>query len=264
VRMSRVSLAVIAALACVVGIVASGCGSGADLSGVAKAADKTAKVETLKFSIDVKQAGQPEVVGDGVLDLTSDSGALRMHGQGSTFEVIWNGKTLYVKGLPYGDKPWVRVPDSSDFAAFSKMPLFDPAKQFELLKKAGSFRSAGPDAVRGVATTRYKGAVDAKKFVDEFLGSSAADSGIDAIPSGSFPVTAWIDDQSLLRRVSYDLPAMGTGSPAGQLTLELYDIGEPVNTTPPPSDQVGDLKLPSPTSTVYSGTDEFKPLKKAK
>jgi hypothetical protein len=246
-----------AAAAVAISAVTVGCGTSADLSSVAKAASKTENVKTLRFSIAVEQKGEADAAGEGALDFAAESGTLKMTAEGEgTFEVIWNGATTYVKnaglGAAFGNgKPWVRIrADNSGLSDFARLAIFDPSRQFALLEKAGHFRADGAETVRGTQTTKYAGEVDTQKFVDEFLSALPEDERPDSVAPGSFPVTAWIDGEGLLRRVVYDFPEMGPDDPAGRLSLELYDFGGPVDVTPPPSDQVTEMPSPKlPTST---------------
>ncbi len=217
----------------------------------------------------IKQKGEAATAGKGALDFASNSGRMSMVQSGDTFDVIWNGGTVYVKSPGFSQalgagKPWIRIPSGkAGLSDFASLDIFNPLRQFDLLKKAGHFSADGSEVVRGVETTRYVGQVDTQKFVEEFLSNLPNEDRPDSVAAGSFAVTAWIDRDGYLRRVVYDFPDMGSEDPAGTLALELYDFGASVDTTPPAEDEVADLPRPStpevPTSanansfTVTSG-----------
>ena len=52
---------------------------------------------------------------------------------------------------------------------------------------------------------------------------------------------AWIDGAGNLRRVVLDVPR-AQPDPRVRMPLELYDFGTPMHGTPPPTDQVTDMK----------------------
>jgi hypothetical protein len=248
--------ALLAALG-VAAVVAAGCSASADLSSVAKAANKTQSVRTVFFSMTFAATGDTDGSMDGGIDFGSNSGFYKVDSSDGGVRAIWNGSTLYVKAPDMGTstKPWLRIEGDDVFSTLSQTALFDPQRQFDLLKQAGSFDKAGTESVRGVETTRYDGRVDTKKFIDTFFPPSDRPDASD-ISATSFPVSAWIDGDGYLRRVGFDIPDAGPDDPGGKLTVELYDFGKAVDASPPPADQVQDLKvpkMPSPDTFTTSG-----------
>ena len=122
----------------------------------------------------------------------------------------------------------------------------------------------GREEVRGVETTRVSFAVPLLKMLGEALGDIPDDTAemveaeafagmFEELLSG-LEITAefWIDDNSLIRRMSLDLSAMmmefpGTESddlPSFSLTLEFYDFDADISVeAPPPELVVGDTGL---------------------
>jgi hypothetical protein len=246
------------ALVAAVAAVAVGCGASADLSSVAKAANKTEDVKTTAFTLTLAVSGEPEFVGEGATDLAAHNGRIILRQSDKlVYEAIWNGATVYLRspdlpGAPADGKPWIKLSGSDGFGDFSQFPLLDPARQFALLRDAGHFEEAGNEDVRGVSTTRYEGTVNLKKFVEEFGPVSSEDELPDDLSTTTFPVQAWIDGDGYLRRVALGLPSLGSDEPAGRMRIELYDFGAPVDATPPPADQVGEFNLPSYTATQHT------------
>jgi hypothetical protein len=243
-------------------VIAAGCGASADLSSVAKAAEKTNDVKTSAFSLVLELSGEGSYAGEGAADLAAHNGHITLHhGSKLVYEAIWNGPSVYlhspdlpVDGLTHG-KPWIKMPASGDFADFANLALFDPVRLFGLLRDAGHFEATGTEDVREVPTTRYEGAVVLKKFQEQFAPNSPDDLP-DDLAAKTFPVKAWVDRDGYLRKVALDLPSLGTDAPGGRMEIELYDFGAPVDATPPPSDQVGEMSAspPSGAAGTYTAT----------
>lgn len=112
---------------------------------------------------------------------------------------------------------WIEtpVPAADDDDVFGNV-LQDPSVILERLRdEARSFTEAGPDEVRGDATTRWRAEVD-REAVDSGEGLWTDEDG-DVVS-----VDVWIDDQDRLRRIE-----------AGGLTLELWDFGVDVDVEVP-------------------------------
>jgi len=234
----------LAAVAVLAAAVAAGCSASPDLSDVAQAASKTEGASTVSFSMSVKISGEGLYTMEGGIDFAHDSGRFKAPAP-ANFTVIWNGSTTWIK-FPEGKsvygakKPWLKVVNDTRFGSLSQFALLDPVRLFGLLKQAGRFSPEGNEDVRGVATTKYTGQVDAEKFAQLVGPDDAGDA-----PEGvTFPVAAWVDDDGYIRRVSLAVPATGDEA-AGTLSIDLYSFGEPVDTSPPPADQVEDLKIPT-------------------
>lgn len=245
----RLRFAVAAALAAGTAVLAVGCAS-ADLSSVAKAANKTEDAKTCAFSIRFDAAGETLTV-EGAQDFAAKSGRMRALVDGEfTAESIWtpDGYFARVPGLGSDHKPWVQT---SDVANLSQFSLFDPLRVFAVLREAGDFEESGSEEVRGVTTTHYAGRVDLAKFLETFPSTPEEDEPTERLVEESFRAEVWVDRDGRVRKVAYDLPNAGPGMPAGEMTFEFYDFGKPVDITPPPADQVMSmLDVPEATFTA--------------
>ena len=93
----------------------------------------------------------------------------------------------------------------------------------------------GRQQVDGVSTTRYRGELN----LASFLPTSAA-SPLPTELGLRVPMALYIDDEGLLRRLTFEIqPSSGEGV-GFETTMRLYDYGEPFELKEPPADQVQD------------------------
>jgi hypothetical protein len=116
----------------------------------------------------------------------------------------------------------------------------NPADMVKALKGVGSSRLVGTENVRGAVTKHYRADVDLNKAAERVPDKKAADTVKQMFKSSglsSFPVDVWIDRAGRVRRESFSFsaPAM-----VMEMTIEFTRFGVPVDTTPPPADQVMD------------------------
>jgi len=125
---------------------------------------------------------------------------------------------------------------------------YDPSTLLEVLRGAtDEVRSAGQEEVRGVLTTRYAVTVRPAEALEQAPAQQrehlqrqldqlgAADSEI--------PVDVWVDAAGLPRRVTMAfaglVPQTGSDEDASiQISIELFDYGEPVTIEVPSADEV--------------------------
>jgi hypothetical protein len=93
-------------------------------------------------------------------------------------------------------------------------------------------------------TKHYRADVDLNKAAERVPDKKAADTVKQMFKSSglsSFPVDVWIDRAGRVRRESFSFsaPAM-----VMEMTIEFTRFGVPVDTTPPPADQVMDAGAP--------------------
>ena len=175
--------------------------------------------------------------------------------------VVRTGSAIYAK-LPAGsnplstDKPWVSV-DAATLNRLTALALGDlgsqvtaaPLDALAYLKAfSGDVQVVGPDTVRGEATTRYRGTVDAQRVAQQLPAGAGPDAGRAAREVGSVPADLWIDGQGRLRKLVLTVDGSKLeGAPAtapigiATVTLELWDFGTPVDASAPPADQVVDV-----------------------
>lgn len=260
-------------------VVASGVAPKAqDAAYLARAAETTGAVETLKLAITVSTTpadGDPSVsvTSTGEIDgaagrahLPADvAGTVSGRSDEASIEAVYDGDTVYVKA-PFtqllGDTPWVQVttPKLAQLADRLGGDLQgDPGSFLELLEGAGGpVTTVGTEALRGVPTRHVAVGLDVEKVLAQApadrrkaLEDQLAERGIDLAKVGPIPAEAWIDDDGYVRKfsVSFDLAEVGKAKPGTDLTgvitqtVELYDFDQPVDIAIPPADQVTTLDL---------------------
>lgn len=184
--------------------------------------------------------------------------------------------------------------------AFPQM-LDAPPSDCDLLGETGAFLEAasepeivGQQDVRGVEATGVRFQVSLLDLVGEALGMEPDDGeaseagafddtasdpfaeGLDQIfgfLDTGFEVEVWIDDESLIRRLAFDLASMfaglagedaGAEIPSSLVTLEFYDFDADISVDAPPPDAIvdedllagGDDYATSETYEPYDDTDE--------
>lgn len=121
----------------------------------------------------------------------------------------------------------------------------DPTQILEVLRGAGAVEEVGPQAVRGVATTRYDATIDLAAALDEAPAEERGriDAQLDDLGAtlDDLPVSVWVAADGLARRVQIELDGDALGIAEGDgpltMTLELFDYGEPVQiAVPAPGD----------------------------
>lgn len=162
-------------------------------------------------------------------DGTQVAVSTEMSGLGA-FEVRMVDGTYYMQ-LP--GSGWVSV-DLGDAAgpfadALGDLAAQDPRAPFDALRDVSSeVAEVGREDVGGVATTRYRLTLD----VQELLGDATLPGGAPQL--GTTDLDVWVDDEGLLRRMSYGLddPA------AGELVIDVVIAYEDVTVEAPPADDV--------------------------
>lgn len=178
--------------------------------------------------------------------------------------------------------------------AFPQM-LDAPPGDCDLLGETGAFLEAagepeivGREDVRGVEATRVRFQVSLLDLVGEALGMEPDDGetsgagafddtasdpfaeGLDQIfgfLDAGFEVEVWIDDESLVRRLSFDLASMfaglagedaGAEMPSSLVTLEFYDFDADIRVEAPPPETIVDEDLLA-GGDDYATTEEYEP-----
>ena len=178
--------------------------------------------------------------------------------------------------------------------AFPQM-LDAPPGDCDLLGETGAFLEAasepeivGREDVRGVEATRVRFQVSLLDLVGEALGMEPDDGesseagafddtasdpfaeGLDQIfgfLDAGFEVDAWIDDESLIRRLAFDLASMfaglagddaGAQMPSSLVTLEFYDFDADISVDAPPPEAIIDEALLA-DGDDYATSEEYEP-----
>ncbi len=178
--------------------------------------------------------------------------------------------------------------------AFPQM-LDAPPRDCDLLGETGAFLEAasepeivGREEVRGVEVTRVRFQVSLLDLMGEALGMEPDDGetseagafddtasdpfaeGLDQIfgfLDAGFEVEVWIDDESLIRRLTFDLASMfaglagedaGTEMPSSLMTLEFYDFDADISVDAPPPEVIVDEDLLIGDDD-YATSEEYEP-----
>jgi hypothetical protein len=174
---------------------------------------------------------------------------------------IYVGSTLFAGKLPGGAR-WMKL-DLSRFGQALGLNLeqlaggqSNPAQFLEYLKASGGgVTVVGHEPVRGVETTRYRGAIDLQKAAEVVpssdrgrlraaLAKLGAQTGI-----GSLPVEVWVDASGLVRRMTLALSMPASGENVQlRMTIELFGFGATPAVTAPQQSEVFDA-----TQTALGG-----------
>jgi hypothetical protein len=182
--------------------------------------------------------------------------AASVPGSDQPLQAVVDGTAVYLRvpGLEplTGTSGWV----SADVAALAGLDTTgllgpgggDPTAVLEMLRGVSDdLETVGTEEVRGVATTRYHATLDLGAALDGaapgILGEmeAAFSDQLDAVRS--VPIDVWVGEDGIPRRLVLSL---AVDDPAGEemtstMTVELFDLGEPVVIEVPPADEVSSL-----------------------
>ena len=231
------------------------------LDPVAKAADTTAQAGTAEFGMagSMTAAGQTiPINANGALDMRSQRLRMSMKfplpGVGDTsIDEIFDGNTFYMRfpaqisqRLP-GGKPWMKL-DLDTIGKAAGVNLEDmmranqsnPGDILQSLRAVGTSHAVGQETIGNAPTTHYQATVDLSKAADRIPDKQTADAVkqmFSAGGAGSFPVDVWVDRSGRVRREHI---AFSSSEASMDMTIEFTRFGIPVDTNPPPADQVMD------------------------
>lgn len=242
------------------------------LSTVANAAEATNRAGGFRLTIDgrykVPGAGQVlPMKGSGELDPQTRRGRLAFESAGALgggkVEQIFEGSVIYMR-MPAAmqqlgaKKGWLRVDVQEagralgiDPGQMGQLGGNDPRQMIDQIRAvSGEVKRQGTEAVRGVETTRYRAEVDIRRYPDRLPEAQreqarvAVEKLVQQTGNDTYPITLWIGDDDLVRRVriEYDFDMPGQQERASfSMTMEFYDFGARVNVAPPPAKDVQDL-----------------------
>ncbi|MGH8912667.1 MAG: hypothetical protein ACRDVD_09150, partial [Acidimicrobiia bacterium] len=183
-------------------------------------------------------------------------------------EVRQVGDVVYLK-FPFftaflgADTEWVSMPaeEGADLTGGmgSGANPSDPTSFLDSFSDAeGTAEEVGPEEIRGISTTRYRVVLD-ESWRESLSAEELADLEAQGpLPTTSFPLDLWIDDDGLVHRMAMEVDgAEMTGAEAGEefesmtMTFDFFDFGQPVEIEAPPADQVSDIsELAGPLGTM--------------
>jgi hypothetical protein len=244
--------------------------NGTVIDPVATAADTTAKAGSAEFGLagSMSVAGQTiPINGSGAIDMRSQamrmSMSMPMPGFGPMdVEEIFNGTTFYMR-FPsaltqrLGGKQWMKFDlqalgktSGIDFKELMKTNQSNPADFLQALRGVGSSTVVGEENIGGAPTKHYRATIDLNKAAERIGDKRTVDSIKQLFSASgltSIPIDVWIDRAGRVRRESMKL---STAQFAMDMTISYTRFGVPVDTTPPPADQVMDL---SALAGAFSG-----------
>ena len=228
---------------------------------VATAADTTAAAGSAEFGLagSMSVAGQTiPLNGSGAIDMRNHamrvSVAMPFPGLGNTqIDEIFNGTTFYMhlpdtltQRLP-GAKPWMKIDLQAlgksagiDFKKALQANQSNPADMLAALKGVGTSKKVGTENIDGAPTTHYTATIDLNKAAARIADKQTVDALKQMYSSSginSLPIDVWIDRAGRVRRESIKVSAQQVSM---DMTISFTRFGVPVDTTPPPADQVLD------------------------
>lgn len=208
---------------------------------------------------DVPLVGDMTVsVAEGVLDMTEERASLRrelplvsgldlpMVGSVGDVELLYADGGAWLRGPLDTERSWVRLRDAQDEAAATAPGLGNPLALLAIVRAIeGTPEEVDDERLDGVDTTRYRVLVDLDALDGELgAGSRRLLESLRTLhEDGRLPMEVWVDDDSLIRRVLYEVDADLPGLPELRLAtrVDLDGHGLPVTIEPPGDDEVVDV-----------------------
>lgn len=269
-------LAVLPLLLAAVGL--AGCGS-EDISPeeIASAAGTTADAggSRVEFDMRMEAAGQTfDITGRGVMDMGTQRGRIvyELPGGQGEMEQIADGFVYYMRmedltgELPDG-KSWIKIDQAKaskamgvDLTQFNQTGAMNQGQMLEYLRTVGDVKKEGTEDVRGVETTRYSVVADIRKYPDAVpegereRAERSVEALLDYMPDPTIPMDVWIDDEGLVRRMSFAIAMDMLGQEVSMdMDMQLYDFGTEVDVEIPPDDEVADM-----TDVAAKGAEQLR------
>lgn len=261
--------------------VSAGMGLVPSAAQVEQAAQRTAELTSFRLDTEVATTGSGVDIGvrsEGAFDLAAGRSQVSTEATGGSMlselassEVVIDGDVAYLRagflealGV---DAPWVRF-DLGQLAELGDLELdgsLDPgaaasaSSLLDLLASVGEVEELGAETVRGVPTRHLGVQIEIGKALDEAADDRAAsvrsqleELGVDVDSLSTVPAEVWVDDDGFVRRFTLTLDVGQLAAEVGEdelaseagavtLTIEVYDLDEPVEITVPPADQVSEL-----------------------
>ena len=242
---------------------------------VAAASTTTADVRTARISFDavMEISGLAEPInftGEGAADFGSKQSRLTLDmsefaeafGGQLGDAAGWRGEAVYDEDVIYmrlpaltkllpGAKRWLKVDETTLLEqGGTQFSSPDPVAFVQLLRAAGrDVKVVGEEDVRGTSTTHYRATVD----TDALPRAAPADARAEleayarrlrAMGVETIPLEAWIDEDGVARRMRVEFNDMQAAGRRADIasTIELFDLGAPVEIALPPRDQVSDFQ----------------------
>ncbi|MEV7970363.1 LppX_LprAFG lipoprotein [Sphaerisporangium sp. NPDC088356] len=204
---------------------------------------------------------KPQLASDVTLDQINVSGQNVPGGA----RVILIGQTAYVKvdllsKLLGGAKPWIKIDlakagqsagvDVNQF--LSQAQQMDLQSSVKMLTTSKDVTKVGNETVGGTDTTHYKGTFTVAEAVKQLTPEMQQKLQGQLTNVKDMKFDAWIDGQSLPRKVEMN---GGAGEGTFKLTSLFTSFNDAAEVTAPPADQVGELPANLDNLKGLQGTD---------
>ncbi len=254
-------------------LVAFGSSSNSSVDPLAKAATLSGNAPGFKMTMTMKvgTASEPDLLtaaGSGVFDTRGHSGAMGLEMKiptetGTTEKLAINevldGQTIYMQlpsslegALGVLGKKWISVNLSKvtgipGLSSLSSNPAStNPGEMLQYLKAAsGSVTKLGHQVVDGFSTTGYHANLQISKIPgavppSERAAAQAAMSKIQQLAHiSAIPVSVWIDNRQLVRRMALNVTASADGQTINEvITLDIPEYGPQSAPAIPPASEV--------------------------
>ncbi|WP_119728410.1 LppX_LprAFG lipoprotein [Thermomonospora amylolytica] len=146
-----------------------------------------------------------------------------------------------------GGKPWGRISlegltgmGGADLSKEAQRQ--SPAEMARILTAAPDVKETGKETVDGVQTTRYEGTIDLRRDLAKLDQGQDMAEAYQELGASTMRISLWVGPDSLPRKQTSQMTLKDGGSMT--VTMVYRDYGKPVRISAPPSDQVGELRLP--------------------
>jgi hypothetical protein len=232
-------------------LAACGGGSGtSDLEVIRTAATTTSDSGTARLEMSTTLTGLPGVDGisfDTTGEMDFDGPRFEMDSElpdvpgvpSGSIEQVGEGTVIYQRSELFGELPdgaeWVRL-DLAEITETAGVDITqfqstDPTSGLAMLEGAtDDLEEVGSEEVRGESTTHYRATIDleaAYEDADAVTDPEAFEAFIDEFGDEPIDVEVWIDDEGRVRRQAWVQPMPADGEM--EITLEMFDFGEPVD-----------------------------------
>jgi hypothetical protein len=173
---------------------------------------------------------------------TASGGPMRL-------EIVSDGTVIYMQSSKFGS-----LPDGADWMSLdlslgdeldpTTLPEVDAKGELAVLEGVDNAQKLGKEDVRGVLTTRYRGALSVADQVERMRDEDANNiASVTEKHGGPMRVEAWIDAEGLVRRMRliHSQPAEnGNGPLTMDMTMDFFDFGFEPEIEVPDSSEVFD------------------------
>lgn len=217
----------------------------APMAAVRNASAATVKSGSARFTmrLDIATGGATtSLSGAGAFDYARKVGTISVQlptaltqGKAAKVDEIVTPSALYMSGALFGQPgKWVKV-DVAKLGLSGLATQTDPSQLTKTLDAITAGSKVGPETVDGVATTHYRGTLDATKAYAALSGKAkdlVQQAGV-TLPT-SIPFDAWVDGQGRLVKVVEDFSlTVKQQTQKLHLQMGLSDFGKPVTVQVP-------------------------------